>query len=377
VSWCSPLVSVTGTDTGTGRIGTGKWQNSVVSQETLDRAQAGDEHAFRSLTEPYRRELQLHCYRMLGSLTDAEDVLQETLLAAWRGLPAFEGRASVRTWLYRIATNRCLNARRRVRSEPQPPFTPPPPTARREVTWLEPYPDDLLPPDPSPGPEARYEMREAVELAFVVALQRMPPRQAATLVLRDVLGFTAAEVAAMLGTTETAIKGTLQRARAALDRAATRPTADAPGVDRPSTGGPAAERDVTRRFAEAFTAGDIDRLVGLLTDDAWLSMPPAPHQYQGIPAIAEFLRASWTFRPGRRITLLPAHANTQPAFATYLAAPAASHDDLAGPHCPEPAPAGLIVLTLRGDRIAAITRFHNVELYPRFGLPDKLSASAS
>jgi RNA polymerase sigma-70 factor (TIGR02960 family) len=324
------------------------------SERSRGRIWRVSQDSFSELIEPYRRELRLHCYRMLGSLTDAEDVLQETLLAAWRGLPAFQGRASVRTWLYRIATNRCLNARRdagrRVPAEPAPPFTPPPPTARGELTWLQPYPDALLPPDPAPGPEARYEMREAVELAFVVALQRMPPRQAATLVLRDVLGFAPGEVAEMLGATETAVKGMLQRARAALDtgRAAPPPT------------GSAAERDLTRRFAEAFTAGDIDRLVGLLTDDAWLSMPPAPHEYHGIPAVTDFLRASWSFRGDRRITLRPARANTQPAFAAYLSGPA----DTAS------TPAGLIVLTLRGDRIAAITRFHTVELYPRFGLPE-------
>ncbi len=318
-----------------------------------------DEDPFRALVEPYRRELQLHCYRMLGSLTEAEDAVQETLLAAWRGLPGYEGRASIRTWLYRIATNRCLNARRdaarRVPAEPRPPFTVPPPTARDEVTWLQPYPDALLPADPAPGPEARYETREAVELAFVVALQRMPPRQAATLVLRDVLGFGPAEVAGMLGTSETAVKGTLQRARAAIGSERATPAAGrAPAPPKPAGGA----GDVPRRFADAFTAGDIDRLVGLLTDDAWLSMPPAPHRYRGGAAIAGFLRASWTFRPGRRITLLPIRANAQPGFAAYASGPAGT----------EAVPAGLIVLTLRGDRIAAVTRFHLSGLYGRFGV---------
>ncbi|HET6213775.1 MAG TPA: RNA polymerase subunit sigma-70, partial [Micromonosporaceae bacterium] len=193
-----------------------------MSQTVLARARAGDEQAFRELTEPYRRELHLHCYRILGSLYDAEDMLQETLLAAWRGLPAFEERASTRAWLYRIATNRCLNALRdagrRPPPAPVPPFDPPEPTRRGDVTWLQPYPDMLLEriADDAAGPEQRYQAREAVELAFVEALQRMPPRQAASLVLRDVLGFSTAEVAAMLGTSETAIKGVLQRARAAL-----------------------------------------------------------------------------------------------------------------------------------------------------------------
>jgi RNA polymerase sigma-70 factor (TIGR02960 family) len=176
--------------TGTERCG--EVPRFFVSQTTLDRAKAGDADAFRDLTEPYRRELQLHCYRILGSLTDAEDMLQETLIAAWRGLGHFEGRASLRAWLYRIATNRCLNALRdagrRIPTEPVPPFQPPEPSRRGDVTWLQPYPDALLEqlPEQAPGPEARYETREAVELAFVVALQRMPPRQAAILVLRDV-----------------------------------------------------------------------------------------------------------------------------------------------------------------------------------------------
>jgi RNA polymerase sigma-70 factor (TIGR02960 family) len=331
-----------------------------VSQTTLDRARAGDADAFRELTDPYRRELQVHCYRILGSLTDAEDMLQETLIAAWRGLDGFEGRASLRAWLYRIATTRCLNALRdagrRVPVEPVPPFQPPEPSRRGEITWLQPYPDVLLDglPERAPGPEARYETREAVELAFVAALQRMPPRQAATLVLRDVLGFPGGEVADMLGTTETAVKGALQRARAALDTG--RAAAPAPGSP--------AERELTHRFAEAFTAADIDRLVALLTDDAWLSMPPAPHEYHGIPAIAGFLRASTSFRGDRRITLLPARANGQPAFSVYLAGPG---DTAAGP-------AGLVVLTLSGDRIAAITRFHTDELLGRFGLPDRVPA---
>ena len=195
-----------------------------MEQVTLQRARAGDEQAFRELTAPYRRELQVHCYRMLGSLTDAEDMLQETLLAAWRGLAGFTERASVRTWLYRIATNQCLNARRaasrRIPAEPVPPFQPPEPTARAEITWLQPYPDTLLDGicDAAPGPEARYEATEAIELAFIAGLQRMRPRQAATLLLRDVLGFAAPEVADLLNTTPTAVKGSLQRARAALDQ---------------------------------------------------------------------------------------------------------------------------------------------------------------
>ncbi len=312
---------------------------------TLEQARAGDAEAFRELVEPHRAELRVHCYRLLGSLTDADDLLQETLIAAWRGLAGFEERASLRTWLYRIATNRCLNALRdqgrRIPPAPVPPFTPPAPTRRGEVTWLEPFPDALLDgiPAQAPGPEARYETREAVELAFVVALQRMPPRQAAVLVLRDVLGYPTAEVAALVGTTATAVKGALQRARAALD-------AGGPAAPAPS---PVAEQQVARRFAEAFTAADIDRVVALLTDEAWLSMPPAPHEYHGRRAIAEFLRASATFDGARRRTLVPVRANNQPAFGVHLTEPGGG-------------PAGLIVLTLTGPRIGALTRFLGVDL---------------
>jgi RNA polymerase sigma-70 factor (TIGR02960 family) len=330
-----------------------------VEQTTVQRARDGDERAFRELTEPYRRELQVHCYRMLGSLTDAEDMLQETLLAAWRGLAGFQERASVRTWLYRIATNRCLNALRgagrRAPAEPAPPFQPPEPSRRGEITWLQPYPDTLLEgvADTRPGPEARQQATEAVELAFVAALQRMPPRQAAALLLRDVLGFATDEVAGMLGTSPTAVKGALQRARAALDHAR---AGQAPRL------GSATEHDLARRFADAYVAADLDRVVALLTDDAWLSMPPAAHEYHGRDAVAAFLRASFGYRGHRRVHLLATRANTQPAFASYLADPAE----------PVATPAGLFVLTMAGDRIQAITRFHLDALYPRFGLPDSL-----
>ena len=192
-----------------------------LADATLARARAGDEEAFRELTEPHRRELQLHCYRILGSLQDAEDLVQETLLAAWRGLDHFEARASVRSWLYRIATNRCLNAlRARSRRPREVPAMADAlqPTRLTEPIWLEPYPDVLLEeiPDHSPGPAVRYEARESIELAFIVALQNLPPRQRAVLVLRDVLGFHTAEVADMLDTGEASVKGALQRARATL-----------------------------------------------------------------------------------------------------------------------------------------------------------------
>ena len=285
----------------------------------MERARAGDERAFAELTDPYRRELQVHCYRMMGSLTDAEDMLQETMLAAWRGLAGFQERSSLRSWLYRIATNQCLNAlrsaSRRIPAEPIPPFQPPEPSRRGEITWLQPYPDALLEgiADTAPGPAARYQATESIELAFIAGLQRMPPRQAATLVLRDVLGFAADEVADMLGTSPTAVKGTLQRARTALDEhrdQAGRGRAPRPGSDR--------ERALARRFADAYVAADIDGVVALLTDDAWLSMPPTPHQYHGIAAIRSMLRASFEYRGGDRMYLVPTRANTQPALAGYV-----------------------------------------------------------
>ena len=324
----------------------------------MERARTGDEQAFREITDPYRRELLAHCYRMLGSLTDAEDMLQETLLAAWRGIARFEGRSSLRSWLYRIATNTCLNTMRagarRVPAEPTPPFQPPEPTQRDEVRWLQPYPDTLLEgiADTAPGPEARYSQAEAIQLAFVVGLQRMPPRQAATVLLRDVLGFDTEEVAAMLKTSETAIKGTLQRGRAALQ------SSSATNEKRPPSQS-AKERELAQRFAHAYVTADIDGVLTLLTDDSWLSMPPAPHQYHGWDAIRAFLQASFAFRGERTVYLKPGRANNQPSFASYIS----------DPNEPIARPAGFFVLTLAGDHIRAITRFHLDDLYPLLGFP--------
>src|SRR4051812_37879304 len=246
------------------------------TEATLARARAGDEGALRALTEPHRRELQLHCYRIVGSRQDAEDLVQETLVAAWRGLEAFEGRASVRSWLYRIATNRCLNALRARSRRPREVPTMNDalePTRLIEPVWLEPYPDALLEgiPDRSPGPAARFEARESIELAFITALQTLPPRQRAVLVLCDVLGFRLAEAAEMLDTGELAVKGALQRARAALSERL-------PGGDRESAPRPdsARERRLVGHFADAVQSGDVDEIVALLTDDARLTMPPPP-----------------------------------------------------------------------------------------------------
>jgi RNA polymerase sigma-70 factor (TIGR02960 family) len=335
--------------------------DDVLDEAVLARARAGDEAAFRELTEPHRRELQVHCYRILGSVQDAEDMVQETLLAAWRGLETFEGRASLRSWLYRIATNRCLNAlRARSRRPKEVPamVEPPEPTRRTEPVSVEPYPDVLLEdiPDRSPGPEARYEAKESIELSFIVALQHLPARQRAALVLRDVLGFRTAEVAKMLDTGEASVKGALQRARAT--HRGRLPASDREGAPRPDS---ATERRLVERFADAYEGGDVDELVSLLTDDALVTMPPQPLEYQGHAAIAALLRDRAEVR-GAPVRVVPTRANTQPAFGCYLV------DEQAG----IARPYSLIVLTLEGDAIAAMTWFADTGVFRHFGLPRML-----
>ena len=323
--------------------------------DAIRRAQAGDEEAFRELTDPHRRELQVHCYRILGSTQDAEDMVQETLLAAWRSLESFEGRSSLRAWLYRIATNRCLNAlraRSRRPKELQPMADPPPPTRLTEPIWLEPYPDVLL----EEGPEARYEARESIELSFIVALQYLPPRQRAALVLRDVLGFRTSEVAEMLDTGELSVKGALQRARAAVE--ARMSAADREEAPRPDS---ARERELVGRFADAVEGGEIDDIVALLTDDALLTMPPQPVEFQGHEPIAAFLRHRAELR-GAALRVVPTRANAQPAFGCYLPD---AHGEIARPY-------GMIVLTLAGDAVAGITWFRDTAVFPHFGLPRTL-----
>jgi RNA polymerase sigma-70 factor (TIGR02960 family) len=335
----------------------------LVPAELIARARAGDDEAFRALTEPHRRELQVHCYRMLGSLQDAEDALQDTLLAAWQGLAGFEGRASIRTWLYRIATNRCLDALRAASRRPAkewdiPGVDPPEPTRLGEVVWLEPYPDALLEGAMGVplGPEARYEQTEAISLAFVTALQVLPPRQLAVLVLRDVLGFHAIEVADMLDSTVDSVTSALKRARAGLQRRQS-PTDErepAPAPDSP------AEQALVTEFVRAYESADLDAVVALLTDDVFVSMPPMPLEYEGRDVVARF--CAGILQPGRRFDLVPTRANNQPAFGTYLRAPTGIRHGT-----------GLFVLTLAGDRICAMTRFEN-SVYPWFGLPNSLPA---
>jgi RNA polymerase sigma-70 factor (ECF subfamily) len=330
----------------------------AAADAILAKARAGDAEAFRTLTDPYRAELQAHCYRMLGSLQDAEDVVQETLLAAWRALRGFEGRSSPRAWLYRIATNRCLNALRDERGAAgRVPERFPPPTRFVEPLHLEPFPDALLDriPDAAPGPAARYEVREALGLAFVSGLQRLPAQQRAVLVLRDVLGFSARDVAGILDTTEPAVTSALQRARAALDH---RPAGAREAAPLPSS---AVARRLAGRFADAFLAGDVDGVVALLHRDARLTMPPQPLAYEGRDAIRGFL-AHHAWWGSDRVRLVPTGANGQPALALYLADAARA----------APALNGLLVLTVEGDAVSAITRFGREGIHPAFGLPAAL-----
>jgi RNA polymerase sigma-70 factor (ECF subfamily) len=332
-----------------------------VTTDLITRARAGDGDAFRELTESHRRELHVHCYRMLGSFQDAEDALQDTLLAAWQGIGGFEGRASIRTWLYRIATNRCLNALRAANRRPAkewdlPGVEPPEPTRLGEVVWLEPYPDSLLEGAVNVplGPEARYEQTEAISLAFVTALQVLPARQRAVLILREVLGYRANEVADMLDSTVESVTSALKRARASLQRHLP-PTGErepAPAPDSP------AEQALVAKFVRAYESGDIDALLALLTADVLVSMPPMPLEYQGLDVVARFYAG--LIGQGRTYDFVLTRANGQPALGTYIrAATGIRHS------------AGLLVLTLTGDRIGAITRFDNSTL-PPFGLPRSL-----
>jgi RNA polymerase sigma-70 factor (TIGR02960 family) len=329
-----------------------------MTAELIGRARAGDRDAFAELVDPYRREIQAHCYRMLGSLQDAEDLLQETLLAAWLGLEGFEGRASLRTWLYRIATNRCLNQLKVTKRRPAPaaplPITPPEPTRLGEVFWLQPYPDALLEgiSDQTPGPEARYESREAISLAFVTAVQLLPPNQRAVLLLRDVLGYRAAEAAGLLGLTEEAVTSALKRARATME--ASRPSAPPPAPSGPG------ERDLLARFVTAFTEGDVDELIALMTDDVWVRMPPAPFEYRGTAAAHRFFTAVDAHRRGTD-RMVPVRANGQPAWGEYRRDPVTGVNHLAG----------VQVIALGGDRIGEITRFETT-VAPYFGLPRTL-----
>jgi RNA polymerase sigma-70 factor (ECF subfamily) len=322
-----------------------------MGESLLGLARDGDREAFRALVDPHRAELQAHCYRMLGSLQDAEDAVQESLLKAWLALAGFEGRSSVRTWLFRIATNQCLNQlraakRRRPADEPAPVA---PPTGEDAVRWLQPYPDELLAdiPDETPGPESRYESREAISLAFVRALQLLPPAQRAALLMRDVLGYPAAEAAELLDVTVDSLNGALKRARAALTNTTAQPAGDP-------------DPELLERFVASFTAGAVEDLVALMTDDIWVRMPPLPFEYHGAAAAAGFFASVAAHR--RTIErMVPVGANLQPAWGEYV------RDRVAGRlHL-----VGLLVIGTRGDRVEEVTHFDTTTA-SRLGLPRTL-----
>jgi len=335
----------------------------------LSAALAGDQHEFSGLTEPYRRELQLHCYRILGSLQDAEDTVQETLLRAWRKLNTFEGRASLRAWLYKIATNACFDALdkrpRRVlptaqypAADPQQPFAPP----ITEPIWLEPYPDDLIA-EPETGPEARYSLRESVSLAFLAAIQGLPPRQRAVLILCDVLDWRASETAALLEITVSAVNSALHRARVTMQQryhvdgqnvASLTPNADL--------------QPLLERYVQVWEAADIDGLVSLLRQDATLSMPPLPDWYAGREAIiaAAQTKIFAGVTPGDahgRWRMQPVRANRQPACAVYQRAESGVYQAF-----------GISVLTVEQGLVTDIITFIDPALFKRFDLPLEISS---
>jgi RNA polymerase sigma-70 factor (TIGR02960 family) len=339
--------------------------------DLIARARAGDHNAFRDLVQGHSHELQVHCYRILGSLQDAEDALQETLVSAWRNLGEFGQQSSLRTWLYKIATNRCLSmlradSRRPRIAPPLPDAALPEPTGAGDAPpWLEPYPDVLLDHlvDQRPGPEARYETTEAISLAFITALQLLPPRQRAALVLRDVLGYHAAEVAQMIGTTQEAVSSALKRARATVDNhLADSGTGSSDIGGRRPAGRPDtdAEQRLVARLTDALERADLDALIELLVTDVRFSMPPAMLEYRGIESARRVL-AAVTFRPGRTYRVVPTRANGQPAFGMYLA----------DPHASVYRAYSLLVIATAGDRITAITGF-TTDVMARFGLPRTL-----
>jgi RNA polymerase sigma-70 factor (ECF subfamily) len=337
-----------------------------LAPEIEDRRASGAAAAFRELVEAQRADLHAHCYRMLGSLHDADDALQDTLLRAWRGLPKFRGQSSLRTWLYRIATNVCLDAIAR-RPKRVLPIDYGPPTrpsaggierALPEGLWIEPYPYEFLGiADSAVAPDARYERREALELAFIAALQHLPRRQRAALILRDVLGFSAREAAASLETTVPSVNGALRRARAAIDERLPDPsqqtTLRALGDRR--------LRELVGRFADSFERGDVDAILAMLAEDATFAMPPYREWCQGKDAIAE----SWLMPggPPPRLRYAPACANGQLALGTYRVEPETG----------DYVPLALDVLTLRGDLISDVTAFRTPAVFPRFELPDRLA----
>ena len=322
-----------------------------MTDSVLARAQSGNSDAFAELTDPYRRELHVHCYRILGSFQDAEDLLQETLLSAWQALDRFDGH-SLRAWLYRIATNRCLNYLRDTSRRARDAKVVDPGSLRAglvhsdEPWWLEPYPDALIG-DVESSPEARFEARESIALSFVAGLQRLPTQQRAALVLRDVLGFSAAEVAEMLRSTPASVNSALQRARAGFE-----PSRDRYQVTLPRS---REEAETVERFVDALEHGDSERVIAMLTDDARMTMPPEPFELQGAGPIAEYLCRVWA----EDVKVVPTRANNAPAFAFYRPDP---HADVYRAN-------GIIVFSIADTRVSLLTKFTDKNLFANFGLP--------
>jgi RNA polymerase sigma-70 factor (ECF subfamily) len=347
-------------------MGVTSTSSTVLERELIEPARDGDEDAFSRLVEPHRAELHAHCYRMLGSVHDAEDALQTTLLRAWRGLPKFEGRSSLRSWLYRIATNACLDAISRRPKRVLPVDYGPPGEQDREASepvaepiWIEPYPDDVVGiEDGRAGPHARYEQREAVELAFIAALQHLPPRQRAALILREVLGFSAREVAEALDSSVASVNSALQRARRKiaerLPERSQQATLRALGDEQ--------VRDLVERFIHAFEHGEVDAILDMLAEDATFSMPPYPGWTRGRDAIAD----SWLMPsgPAPRLRYVRTRANGQLAVGAYTL------DREAGKY----RPIALDVLSLRGADIEDVIAFRDRKLFRAFGLPSSLDA---
>jgi RNA polymerase sigma-70 factor (ECF subfamily) len=342
--------------------------NTLAASEELRSARLGDPTAFERAVASHRRELYAHCYRMLGSVQDAEDALQESLLDAWRGLSAFEGRSSLRTWLYRICTNACLRMiSRRPRRMLSPEHGPP----RRDTAdlgepvagpvWLEPLPDDELAVEPGEvDPAVRYLRRESVELAFVAALQHLPGTQRAVLILREVLEFSAVEVASILDTTAASVNSALQRARKAVDQRMPGTTQQVQLATLDVDG----QRELVDAFVSAWERADIDGLLDLLAEDAQFTMPPLPAWFRGRADVGRFF-AERVFATTWR--LVPLRANGQLAFACYSGAPDAERLHLGAVN----------VLSLREGRITEITGFLDPAVHPYFGLPAELPGNNS
>jgi len=341
---------------------------SVRERALIDAARSGDEDAYAALVEPHRRELRAHCYRMLGSAHDAEDAVQDALLRAWRGLPRFEGRSSTRSWLYKITTNACLNAIARQPKGRVLPMDFGPAgdphdgagTPLVESVWVEPYPDADLPlADTFAAPDARYDRRESVELAFVAALQHLPPNQRAALIMREVLGFSAKESADTLDTSVASINSALQRARKTIDdklpERSQQTTLRALDDD--------AVRALVERYVDAWERNDVAGVVAMLTEDATFAMPPNLAWFRGREAIAAFLPTGPMSRPRR---FRPIRANGQLAFGTYIWEPELDRFR----------PNSIHLIDLRGAQICAMTAFLDQAVFPGFGLPDHLPAGS-